>query len=161
MRMVFLLAPLLLTACAGESFGPSLAKRPIESRSLEEPVREAVRPAPAGPALRADIDKLTAGAREGQQAFSALLPRVQAAASAAGPEGSESWITAQQLLSALEGTREGVMRALAQLDALIAERVLASEDTGLAELQAAQREVAEIADGQRGTFDSLQARISR
>jgi hypothetical protein len=161
MRSIVALAPLLLAACAGNSTGPSLAKRPIESRSLEEPVREAVAPAPADAALRALIDEQLDRARRSQSAFAALLPRVQSAAADAGSEGSESWIAAQQVLSALEGARAGTTGALGRLDALIAERVLAGEDAGLAELQAAQREVAALADQQRDIFESLRSRVSR
>jgi hypothetical protein len=161
MRLILALAPLLLAACAGQSSGPSLAKRPIESRSLEEPVREALAPAPADAALRALIDEQVDRARKSQSEFAALLPRVQDAASSAGAQGSESWIAAQQLLSALEGSRAGTTGALGRLDELIAERVLAGQDAGLAELQAAQREVAELADQQRGRFESLRERVNR
>jgi hypothetical protein len=158
---IYALAPLLLGACAGDAIGPSLAKRPIESRSLEEPVREAASPTPADAALQAEIDKQLGRARESQRAFADLLPRTQAAAASAGTEGSESWIGAQQLLTALEGSREGATGALGALDALIAARVLAGQDAGLAELQAAQKEVAAIADQQRESFDRVRARINR
>jgi hypothetical protein len=39
--------------------------------------------------------------------------------------------------------------------------VLAGQDAGLAELQAAQKEVAAIADQQRESFDRVRARINR
>lgn len=161
MRSILALAPLLLAACAGDSTGPSLAKRPIESRSLEEPVREPVVPAPADRALRVLVDEQLERARKSQRAFAELLPRAEAATGAAGAEGSESWIAAQQLLSALEGAREGTTGALGRLDALIAERVLAGEDAGLAELQAAQGEIAELSEQQRETFERLRERINR
>lgn len=161
MRHILALAPLLLSACAGDSTGPSLAKRPIESRSLEEPVREAVAPAPADTALQALVAEQLERARSSQRAFAELLPRTQTAVAAAGAEGSESWIAAQQLLSALEGSREGTTGALGRLDALIAERVLAGEDSGLAELQAAQQEVAGLSAQQREAFERLRERINR
>jgi len=160
MRCLLVLAPLLLAACAGGTVGPSLAKRPIESRSFEEPVREAAPLPPAGPDLRSQIDGFVNRARAGQRAFADLLPRVRRAAASAGIQGSESWISAQQLISALEGTRDASVGALTRLDAMLAERVLARNEAGLAELQAAQREIADIVAAQQQNLDQVRARVS-
>lgn len=161
MRTLIVLTPLLLAACADGTVGPSLAKRPIESRSLQEPVREAAPAPPADTGLQSQIDEQLNRARAGQRDFSALLPRVQASASAAGAEGSETWVAAQQLLSALETARGEATAALGRLDALIAERVLSGQDSGLTELQAAQREVNSLADQQRDAFEAVRARVNR
>lgn len=162
MARVLLFAPLLLAGCADSAgVGPSLARRPIESRDLSEPVPEAAPPVIADAQLRSEIEGLLNRARVGERDFAALLPRMEAAASAAGAQGGESWIAAQQLLSALEAARGTTSSALGRLDALLAERVLAQNEAGLAELQTAQQEVAALADAQQRQFDRLQARINR
>jgi hypothetical protein len=161
MLRLLILSPILLTACAGEAIGPSLAKRPIESRSMTEPVREAAVPAAADAELRTQIARLTDSAQAGQRAFAALLPRARSAASAAGPEGSESWITAQQLFSALENERAPTTRALADLDALIANRLKEGTEAGIVELQAADAEAAALVEAQQRELDSLRVRLSR
>ena len=161
MRRAFILALLILPSCAPSSGGPSLARRPIESRDLAEPVAVESAPVATDPELAAQIDGLVNRARVGERDFFALLPRAQAAASAAGTQGSESWITAQQLLTALEGAREATSNALTRLDALLAARVLAGNDAGLAELQSAQRDVGALSEQQQQRFDQLQARINR
>lgn len=162
MRCALLIAPLLLAGCANSAdVGPSLARRPIESRNLSEPIREATPPVAAEAPLRSEIADLLIRARTGERDFNALLPRAEAAASASGSEGSESWITAQQLVSALEGAREATTGALGRLDALLAQQVLAQNEAGLAELQSAQQEVAALAETQQARIDSLQAQINR
>jgi hypothetical protein len=161
MRRLTLIAPLLLTACAGAAVGPSLSKRPIESLPLTEPASEAAAPAAADAELRGRIDALLRQAREGQSGFAGLLPRARQAAGAAGAEGSESWIAAQQLLSALDDARAPTTRAMAELDALAATRVNTGSDAGLAELQAAAAEVSTLAGEQARTIDSLREQVRR
>ena len=160
MRRLFPSLLLLLTACADQSVGPSLSKRAIESLPLTEPQTEAEAPAAADPATRARIAALLAQAREGQTAFASLLPRARQAADSAGAETSESWIAAQQLLSAAESARAPSSRALGELDALIAAQVHGGSDQGLAELQAAQSEVAAVVEDQQRAIDALRERIS-
>ena len=156
------LAPLLLAGCAQSAgVGPSLARRPIESRDLSEPVREAAPPVAAEAQLSSEIEGLVNRARVGERDFAALLPRAEAAAAAAGAEGSEGWLAAQQLLSALEAARGTTTSALGRLDAMLAQRVLARNEAGFADLQSAQQQVAALAEAQQRRFDRLQARISR
>ena len=161
MHRFLALAPLLLAACTSEAVGPSLAKRPIESRDMSEPVRQVAPPAPADAPTRAQIAALVERAQAGQRAFEALLPRVASAASAAGAEGSESWIAAQQLLSALENERAGSTQALSELDALVAARLNSGSDTGVTELQAADAQISALVAAQQQELDRLRARISR
>jgi len=162
MLRALLLAPVLLAGCAQSAgVGPSLARRPIESRDLREPVREAAAPTAADAQLGGEIEGLVNRARVGERDFAGLLPRAEAAAASAGAQGSESWLAAQQLLSALEAARGTTTSALGRLDALLAERVLARNEAGLADLQAAQQQVAALAEAQQRQFDRLQARISR
>jgi hypothetical protein len=161
MKRLFLLAPLMLAACADASAGPSLAKRPIENLDLAEPVRQVAPPAPADAALRARIAGIVERADSGQRAFAALLPKAESAASAAGAEGSETWLTAQQLLSALESERAPSTAALSELDALIAARLKEGNEAGLTELQAADGQVAALVDAQQRDLDRVRSRIAR
>lgn len=159
MKRLFLLVPLLLAGCASEGVGPSLARRPIEDRDLSEPVRQVAPPAPADAALKAQIDGLVTRAQTGQRAFAALLPKVETAAASAGTEGSESWVAAQQLLSALESERAPSTSALSELDTLIAMRLKDGNDAGQTELQAADRQIEALVQAQQSDIDRLRARI--
>jgi hypothetical protein len=161
MKSLLPLALLLAAACADTGNAPSLARRPIESRDLNAPVPEAAPPAVADAALQQEIATVIERAESGQRAFAALLPPAQSTAAAAGAEASESWIAAQQLLTALESSRTDTTAALARVDALISERVLAKSDAGLAELQAAAARIGALADAQQSSIDALKARISR
>lgn len=161
MKWLLFLAPLLLAGCASEAIGPSLAKRPIEDRDMSEPVRQVSPPAPADAPLKAQIAGLVARAEAGQSAFAALLPKAESAASAAGPDGSESWIAAQQLVSALESARAPSPGALAELDALMATRLKDGNEAGLTELQAADQQVAALVEAQQHDIDRIRARIAR
>ncbi len=159
MRRLFPAALTLLAACSNQAVGPSLSKRPIENLPLGEPQSVAEAPAAADAGLQGQITTLLAQAREGEIAFAALLPRARAAAAGAGAEGSERWISAQQLLSAAESARTPSTRALGELDRLISARVFEGSDSGLAELQAAQAEVAALVEEQQRAVDALRERI--
>ncbi len=161
MHRLFLSAPLLLAACSGATIGPSLATRPIEASDLSEPTRQLAAPAPADAELLSRIAALVEQAQGSERDFASLLPRAQAAAAAAGADGSESWIVAQQLLSALEGARAPATRSLTELDALIVARLTGGTEAGLIELQAANAEVATLVQGQQSAFDRLRTRINR
>jgi hypothetical protein len=162
MYRLTLLTSLLLSACAGETaHGPSLAKRAIESRGMEEPLREAAAPAPPSAALGAQIDGLIKRAQAGQREFAALLPRARTAASQAGAQATESWIVAQQLLSALEKARAPSTGSLAELDALMATRLKEGDEAGLVELQAAGAEVSALVEAQQRDLDGVRDAIIR
>lgn len=145
----------ILTGCAQEVAGPGLARRPIEALPLTEPPSAPTPPVAADTALRGQIDGLVAQARQAQKSFSALLPRARQTAAGVGAEGSESWIAAQQALSALEAARAPATRALGELDALLAAKVNAGSDDGVAELQAAETEVGALVEDQARAIDAL------
>jgi hypothetical protein len=161
MKSLLPLALMLAAACADTGSAPSLARRPIESRDLNAPVPEAAPPAAADAALQQEVATVIERAEAGQRAFAAILPRAQAAAAAAGAEASESWIAAQQLLTALESARTDTTAALARVDALLGERVLAKSDAGLTELQAAAARIGALAEAQQASINAVKARISR
>ena len=161
MKRLVPLALLLATACAQAGNAPSLARRPIESRDLSAPPPEPAPAAAADPTLKRELTTLLERAEAGQRAFATLVPRARAAASAAGAEASESWIAAQQRLTELESARADTSAALARVDALLSERVLARSDAGLVELQAASQQIGALAEAQQSALDAIKGRISR
>ena len=161
-RATLLLPVLVLAGCAtGDAAGPSLGRRAVEATDFREPERSVAAPAPAGPQLAAELAGLRRRAEEGEAAFATLRPRADAAAARAGAEGSEAWVEAQQLLSALEAARQPSTAALARLDTLLADRLLGGQDEGTADIQALQAELGAMVETQQRAIDRVRDRISR
>ena len=122
MKALPILLAALLAGCVSQGPFPSLAPRPAESEDWsEEPVRAA--PAVADdPALRARIAALLDEARAGARDFDADFGPAERAAARAGPEGTDSWIEAQQAISRLDTARGRTGEALAELHGLRLER---------------------------------------
>jgi hypothetical protein len=160
MRILIASAALLLGACSTASTGPSLARRPIETRGLDEPARTATPPAAADATLREKIAAALASVERGRADFAGLVGQVETAVAAAGAEGSESWIAAQQLLSALEGARAPSPAGLADLDTLLTTRLAAGQTAGITELEAARASALPIVEAQDAAIDRLRRRIS-
>jgi hypothetical protein len=158
-----ILLPLALAAaCAAPGPYPSLAPRPAEKAYANEDERQPT-PQPDDPALAREIERLVAAARGGAAEFDAALPAAEAAASAAGASGSDSWVEAQQALSRLEAARARTTAALADLDRLGVERSSAgtlSGGDGNA-LRAATAELQALADAQAERLRRLGERLSR
>jgi len=154
-------AALALVSCAVEGDFPSLAPRPAERNlSTEEPTHRA--PAVADDAgLLQQVAELRGIAAEGERAFDAAYGPAEAAAGAAGPPESESWVAAQLALSRLEAAREATMRALGELDRLAVSRSDApTSEADFAALNAAIAAVGRIAAGQQERIDLLRGRLS-
>ena len=149
----------LAAGCAPQGSYPSLAPRPGERLSTDEPVR--VRPeVAADPALAAEVAELLARARRGEAAFQAALPAARAGVARGGAAGSDSWIEAQQAVSRLEGARAETAAALALLDSLSIER--AARPTNTADFQALLSAVdtaQALANAQKAEIDSLRGRL--
>ncbi|HWH22402.1 MAG TPA: hypothetical protein VNT25_03800 [Allosphingosinicella sp.] len=146
---------LALASCASRGSFPSLAPRPAEGLSNEEPVRTPVAVAPDR-GLAGTIARLIGQAREGQRAFERALPRAREAASRAGAAGSDSWVEAQQALSRLEAARKDTIAALAELDRLTVERAAVPTNAAQFEaLQATAEAVASLARDQQEEVDRL------
>ena len=171
MKTLLLAAPaglLFLSACAASGDGyPSLAPRAIEQRGEEVVETPLPPPAPADATMGAQIAALLAEARRGDADFTALIEESRRAVSAAkgSGEGSERWLTAQQMLSALDAARQPTAAAMTALDSLyveLAARVTADASVGgLTESEAAHAEVQAIYDRQIAQLaalrDSLEA----
>jgi hypothetical protein len=96
------LLPLVLAACNTPQTGePSLAPRAAETIDPRVPIPSEVIAGPVDPALASRIAQLMADVRSGDAAFQAAAQQAERLASAAGPAQSESWIEAQQAISAL------------------------------------------------------------
>jgi hypothetical protein len=156
-RRIALLALLpgaLLAGCVTEGPFPSLAPRPDERLSIDEPVREA--PIVADdPALQTRIAALIGEARQGDRSFDADYGAAASAAGRAGPAGSNGWIAAQQAISRVEAARGRTSDAATELHQLALER------SGQA-MSAADRQALDdaIAEADRLVADQ-QARIDR
>ena len=154
---------LLLTACSGvNQTAPSLARRPAEAIDPRLPIADqsddGVISAPLGAKVVAIIDR--ARASTGQ--FDAAIAVAERLAASAGPRQSESWIAAQQALSAAIAARAPVSTAVGDLDALIEDQVrkgirradLSNATGGAENLSALDRR-------QAAQVDTVQQRLDR
>lgn len=163
MRQPLLAMLLLLGACSSPG-GPYPSLRPRAAEAIDprvEPVR-AMNDRPVAPALAAQLASLVAEARSGDLAFGPAMSEAESLAASAGAPQSESWITAQQALSAAIAARRPTALALADIDALGAIKLetqggLAPND--LKAIQAAAAAVTAIARGQTDRIDAIKKRL--
>lgn len=121
-RSVFFSLPVLLIAGCGSNAGefPSLAKRPIESQG--ETATAAPSPSAPGPSIgsaaQRRIETAIGLGESSEVSFNIALAAAQTAVESAkgAAFGSESWINAQMVLSALEQTQGPLKSAIADLD---------------------------------------------
>ncbi len=160
----FALAVLLAIAgCTTPRTGaPSLAPRAAEAIDPRAPVPSDVVQRAADPALATRLAELIGLARSGENAFAAAAGEAQRLAAAAGPRESESWVVAQQALSAVAAARSPTTRALGDMDAIAAaalQRRGAIAPADLAAIEAAAAEVGAIDRRQAQAIDDLQRRL--
>ena len=144
-----------LSACApvGGPF-PSLQPRAAEAIDPRVPVPVAVNDRPVTPALASRLAELLGQARSGDGEFRPLAEQAQRLAADAGAAQSESWIVAQQALSAAVAARGPTARALGDIDALGANRLQTQGGLSPADLAAIQEAGAEV-----GAIDQRQAAV--
>jgi hypothetical protein len=155
---------LLISACTTLPSGrePSLAPRAAEAIDPRVPIPSEVIAGPADPALAARIAGLLAEVRSGDAEFQAAAPNAEQQAASAGPAQSESWIAAQQALSALIATRAPVTKAISDLDGLASAELAAKGGMLPGDLQAVQAAAAEasaIGEREAAVIGRLQARL--
>jgi len=141
---------------------PSLAPRAAEAIDPRLPVERALVERPVAAGLTGRLAELLAEARSGEAAFRSALGAAQRAAAVAGPLRSESWIAAQEALSALEAARAPTPKALADIDALAGTEIKARNGIGADDLAAIRQAAAEagaLDAAQRGEIAALNARI--
>ena len=163
MRLLLpLVSALAAAACAAPSGYPSLAPRAAEGIDPRVPIADAPSPGTVDPATAAALAEAVARARGGVAEFDRLARTAEALAAAAGPRQSESWIAAQQALSALVAQHGVTTNAAATIDAIAATKidetrwlVPATRDA----IEAAAGAVGAINDAQSATIDRLGARL--
>ena len=163
MRTILLLVlTFAIAACAAPGLYPSLAPRATEGIDPRVPIDATPSPGTLDPRIATTLASAVAAARSGTGAFSALAREAEALAAAAGSRQSESWIAAQQALSAL-GAQHGVTtNAAAQIDEIAADRIDATRwlvPATRAAIEAAAAEIGTINDQQSATIDRLGKRL--
>jgi hypothetical protein len=152
-----------LGACApaGGPF-PSLQPRAAEAIDPRVPVERPMNDRPVTAGLAARLAELIAQANSGDAAFTPFADQAERLAAGAGPAQSESWVAAQQALSAAISAREPTARALGDIDALggtalQTEGGIAPND--LAAIQAAGAQVGAIDQRQADRIKAVQQRL--
>ena len=142
---------------------PSLAPRPAETIDPRLVVVTPTQPAaPVSPALASRLAELVVQARNGDVAFDAAADRAEALAGSAGAAQSESWIAAQQAVSAAVAARAPTASALGDIDSMTADAIAAKGTLSTADFDAirsAAARVAEIDSRQARRIDALQRRL--
>jgi len=141
---------------------PSLQPRIAERIDPRVPVERPMNDRPVSAALAARLAELVSEARAGDAAFGPVAAQAEQLASAAGAPQSETWIVAQEALSAAVAARKPTATALGDIDALGATALqsqggLAPRD--LAAIQAAAAEAAAIDQRQAGRIDAIQRQL--
>jgi len=104
-RFSLLIASLgLVSACSTPPEGPtpSLAPRAAEAIDPRIPIPSEVQVGPADASLSAHLAALVDQAQAGDSAFQGVVGDAERLAEAAGKQQSESWVAAQQALSAAQ-----------------------------------------------------------
>jgi hypothetical protein len=158
-----LLLSLALAACTRPGgMYPSLAPRSAEAIDPRVPIERPINDRPANTELVARLDSLVALARQGDDAFGPAASAALALAESAGPPQSESWIVAQQALSAAIAARAPTARAVGDIDALGAAKLQAAGGIAPNDLKAIN-EAAALAGAidarQASAIASIQARL--
>jgi hypothetical protein len=158
-----LVTAVAITACTSSGpTPPSLQPPAAEAIDTRVPVEAPVNARPATPALVTRLAGLLAQARAGDADFAPLVQRAEQSAASAGPRGSESWLAAQQDLSAASAARGPTARALSDIDALGADALQSQGGLAPADLAAIKRaaeEVAAIDRRQAARIASISARL--
>ena len=163
MRKPLFVTLLLLTACSSSS-GPYPSLQPRTAEAIDpriQPVRP-INDRPVSPSLAARLAALVEQARSGEAAFAPEAANAERLAGAAGAPQSESWITAQEALTAAIAARAPTATALGDIDTLAGTALQTQGGIAPSDLQAIQRaaaEVSAIANGQAGRIAVIQKRL--
>jgi hypothetical protein len=162
-RPAAFLAILAIGACSAPPGPvPSLAPRAAETIDPRLPVGDGAVQLPVDRALAGRLAELIALARQGDSAFAAAAEEAQRLAASAGAPQSESWVVAQEAVSAAVAARGPTARALGDIDALAAAALVRRggiAPADLAAIEGAAAEVGAMDRRQAGTIDALQRRL--
>jgi hypothetical protein len=145
-----------------QAVAPSLAPRAAEAIDPRVPVDSRVRSGPVDPGLAAHLAALLDQVQAGDAAFGDAAAAAEGAAAAAGAPQSESWISAQQALSAALAARGPTTRALGDIDGLAATALATKGGMSAADLEAirsAAARASEIDRSQAERIDAIEARL--
>jgi hypothetical protein len=141
---------------------PSLQPRAAEAIDPRIPVVRPMNDRPVTAGLMARLAALVDQARSGNAAFESAAAEAERLAATAGAPQSESWISAQEALTATVAARKATADALGDIDeiaatALQTQRGIAPND--LAAIQHAAAEVGAIDGRQAERIDAIQRRL--
>ncbi len=118
---------------------------------------------PVDAALATRLQALVADGRAGGTAFYSEAARARSLAAVAGPAQTESWIVAQEALSALEAARSRLTKALSDIDELASARIqsggLSAGDQ--AAIEAASGNLRAIGERQSEVLAEISGRLAR
>ena len=163
MRRTALLPMIMLSACAAPGGPyPSLQPRAAEAIDPRIPVVRPMNDRPVTPGLMARLSALVDQARSGNAAFDGAVLDAERLAATAGAPQSESWIAAQEALTAAVAARRATAQALGDIDEIAAtslqnQRGIAPND--LAAIQGAASEVAALDNRQAERINAIQQRL--
>jgi len=163
MRSPLLATLLLLSACTspGGKY-PSLQPRAAEAIDPRVPVTRPMNNRPVSVSLASKLAGLVGQARSGDAAFERAASEAEHLAASAGAPQSESWISAQEALTAAIAARKPTATALGDVDevaatALHAQGGIAPND--LAAIKNAAAQIAAIDHRQAERIDAIQKRL--
>ena len=163
MRNLLLISATLLSACASRGGPyPSLQPRAAERIDPRVPVAKPINNRPASTVLAARLASLVEEARSGDGAFAKAAADAERLAISAGLPRSESWIAAQEALTAAVAARKPTATALTDIDEIGAAALqthggIAPND--LAAIGRAAGEVAELDQVQANRIKAIQLRL--
>ena len=161
--LAILLAP-LAASCAAPRGYPSLAPRAAEAIDPRVPIEATPSPGTVDARTASALAAAVASAHGGISGFEQLIGAAEALSAAAGAAQSESWIAAQQALSALVAQHGVTTAAAADIDAIAGDRIDATRwlvPATRAAIEAAAAEVQSINTAQTATIDRIAARLGR
>jgi hypothetical protein len=163
MRTAPLVSIILLGACSAPSGPyPSLQPRVAEAIDPRVPIVRPINERPVSASLESRLAALVGQAHSADAAFDAAASNAERLASSAGAAQSESWIAAQEALTAAIAARKPTATALGDIDNLAAvalqtQRGIAPND--LAAIKSAQAEVGSLDERQAARVRAIQQRL--
>ena len=163
MRKAALVSIILLGACSAPSGPyPSLQPRAAEAIDPRAPIVRPINERPVSASLESRLAVLVGQAHSADAAFDAAASNAERLASSAGAAQSESWIAAQEALTAAIAARRPTATALGDIDNLAAvalqtQRGIAPND--LAAIKSAQAEVGSLDERQAARVRAIQQRL--
>ncbi len=141
---------------------PSLQPRAGEAVDPRLPVDRPMNDRPVSLALASQLAQLVGQARDGEAAFISKAAEAERLAASAGAPQTESWVAAQEALSAAIAAAGPTRIALADIDAIGANALQTNggiAPSDLAAIRSAGAEVAAIDQRQAERIDAIQRRL--